>query len=537
MNNEFKNKIKNMKLDLSNINKKSNHYDWVSSVGSVCHFSCDSFSGDFTILEYNKENRKIKIQYEDLPPYYIKPQDFANLNFKYYLDNFTSCDYHYNINDIIKNKKSTFIILDRKIEYIYNKNNRKTVIESYYCCCNTCNYKFWIKYTDLQVRKGCPCCSKKCVVVPGINDICTTDSWMIPYFQEGEEEARLYVSGSNKKIYPICPDCGKVKDKPMQISTIKQRHGIGCNCNDGISYPNKFSYAFIDQLPVCNHIKEYSPDWAKPYLYDNYFEYNNNKYILEMDGGIGHGNQTWEHEQDTKGKEIDNIKDNLAKENNIFVIRIDCKVSNVNYIKNNILDSQLNELFDLSNINWLKCDDYAQRNIVKDVCLFYENNNYPKYKIISDKFKISSSTITKYLNEGIKHGWCKSKEQIKLNKTIEICKYYTDNNCPSTTVMMKHFNITYNTLKKSLEYGEKQGWLIFDRKINSNRSHERDKKCIKIYDSEHKFVCQHIGFYDLVDNAKKIIGITLSGAQLYRAMKNHKLYKGYYFEYDNTEEK
>lgn len=370
MNSEFKDKIKNMKLDLSTINKKNNRYDWISSVGCVCNFSCDSFSGSFKILEYNKENRKIKVQYEDFTPYEMSTNNFINLNFKYYLDNFISYNYHYNIGDIIKNKKSNFTVIDRKIEYIYNKNNRRTVIESYYCRCNICGYKFWIKYTNLKNRKECTCCSKKLIVVPGINDIPTTDPWMIPYFQGGEEEAKLYTSGSNKEIYPKCPDCGKIKDKPMQIHTIKQRHGIGCTCNDGISYPNKFSYAFIDQLPVYNHIKEYSPNWAKPYLYDNYFEYNDNKYILEMDGGIGHGNQTWEHKQDILGKQTDELKDKLAKENNIYVIRIDCKISDMNYIKTNILNSQLNKIFDLSNIDWLKCDDYAQRNIVKEVCVF-----------------------------------------------------------------------------------------------------------------------------------------------------------------------
>lgn len=50
MNSEFKDKIKNMKLDLSTINKKNNRYDWISSVGCVCNFSCDSFSGSFKIL-------------------------------------------------------------------------------------------------------------------------------------------------------------------------------------------------------------------------------------------------------------------------------------------------------------------------------------------------------------------------------------------------------------------------------------------------------------------------------------------------------
>ena len=77
-------------------------------------------------------------------------------------------------------------------------------------------------------------------------------------------------------------------------------------------------------------MREYSRDWCgsgtrKAYSYDNYFEVNNKKYIVEMDGGLGHGKRTYKSsKKDTNGIKRDIIKDNLAKEHNIEIIRVEC---------------------------------------------------------------------------------------------------------------------------------------------------------------------------------------------------------------------
>ena len=57
----------------------------------------------------------------------------------------------------------------------------------------------------------------------------------------------------------------------------------------------------------------------------------------------------------------------MAKEHNIIVIRIDCKKSEKDYIKNNIIDSCLNDLFDLSNIDWDLCNKMGHKNLIKEV--------------------------------------------------------------------------------------------------------------------------------------------------------------------------
>ena len=74
--------------------------------------------------------------------------------------------------------------------------------------------EYWIIETDILQNHGCPvCCRNPQIVVKGINDIPTTAPWMIPYFQGGYEEAKLYTFSSSYKINPICPDCGNIKNK------------------------------------------------------------------------------------------------------------------------------------------------------------------------------------------------------------------------------------------------------------------------------------------------------------------------------------
>lgn len=269
-------------------------------------------------------------------------------------------------------------------------------------------YDHWIAEGAIKVGKRCACCCPSPqIVVPGINDIPTTTPWMIPYFQGGKDEAKLYTYRSTKMIYPKCPDCGRVKDKQISVSNIWADHSIGCICADAKSYPNKFAYALLEQLPVKNIKYEWQPDWLKPYHYDSYFEYNDNKYILEMDGGLGHGNNAYGNGKDIEGLQRDIIKDNLAKKHKIIVIRINCIKSDLNFIKNNILQSELNSILQLSNINWEYCDEFATSNYVKYICeLWNDTEHYYSSKDISKMLHISATTVNHYLNKGKAFDWC-----------------------------------------------------------------------------------------------------------------------------------
>ena len=120
----------------------------------------------------------------------------------------------------------------------------------------------------------------------GINDIPTTTPWMIPYFQGGYEEAKKYTSNSHQKIRPICPDCGRVKDKEMTLNTIYRNESIGCICSDNISYCEKFIFNVLSQLNLDfkTQLTKTTFKWIGHKRYDFYFKVDNEEIIIETHG-------------------------------------------------------------------------------------------------------------------------------------------------------------------------------------------------------------------------------------------------------------
>lgn len=276
--------------------------------------------------------------------------------------------------------------------------NNKTPMQ-FYC---SKNHRWPSIPTNILHGHECPYCAGY-KVWRGFNDLWTTHS-NIARLLKNPEYGYLYSYGSEKVLEFICPLCGNIIVKSIKDVV---SNGLFCyKCADtGISYPNKFGRAFLSQLPIDDYTPEYSPDWLKPYSYDNYFKYNNQEYILEMDGGIGHGNKKFKSkENDVDGAKRDQIKDTRAYERGFIVIRIDAKESNCEYIKNNILHSCLNDIFDLSAIDWLQCDMQAQKNLVREACTLYELGNSTSE--IAKLLHMNRTTILNYVVRGSKLGWC-----------------------------------------------------------------------------------------------------------------------------------
>ena len=264
----------------------------------------------------------------------------------------------------------------------------------------------WNAYpTHILRGHGCPVCSNK-VIIAGVNDLATVRPDLIDYFED-RHEAERHTIGCGCRVNVICPCCGHKKN--MLIHHLVTT-GFACPyCGDGVSYPNKFCRAMLSQID-CLHVKhEYQPNWAKPYFYDNYFEWNGNKYILEADGSQhftdnNFGRITLEQIQQT-----DKIKDDLAVNNDVVIIRIDCRKSELNYIKNNILNSMLSKIFDLSDIDWTMCEKNARTSLLEQICKFYNESNNRQIKYISEQFDLSVATVRKYLQRGNNIGICNYK--------------------------------------------------------------------------------------------------------------------------------
>ena len=125
-----------------------------------------------------------------------------------------------------------------------------------------------------------------------------------------------------------------------------------------------------------------------------------------MDGGLGHGHKEYKsNKKDINGAERDKIKDSLAYKHDIVVIRIDCLESDMNYIKSNILHSKLSKIFDLSHVDWFKCEEAAQNSLVKASCELYMSG-IQRTEDISKMLHIDKTTVRRYLKRGVKLGLC-----------------------------------------------------------------------------------------------------------------------------------
>lgn len=160
--------------------------------------------------------------------------------------------------------------------------------------------------------------------------------------------------------------------------------------------------------------REYSPTWCKfnfhgtekTGAYDIYFSINNHQYIVEMDGGLGHGNRTLRMKR-SDSLLIDSEKDRLAFDNGIHVIRIDCdygRNGRYEFIKNNILSSELPKIINMELIDLDRANLEAQSSLLIQCCNLW--NEGLSSKEIAKAIHVVGSTITHYLSTGSKLGIC-----------------------------------------------------------------------------------------------------------------------------------
>jgi hypothetical protein len=267
--------------------------------------------------------------------------------------------------------------------------------------CHICKGNWNAKATHILSGHGCPYCTGKSVL-RGFNDMWTTAP-EVARLLANPEDGYKYTRSSQEKVAFRCPDCGDISCK--RISNVYHQGWHCQKCSDGISYPNKFVRAFLSQLPVDNIDYEYSPDWAKPYFYDDYFEYNGTKYLVEADGEQHYRKRDFFDKTLEERFAIDNKKTNLAIENGFILIRIDCSESTMEFMKNSICNSMFNDIFDLQNIDWMLCETKSHKNIIKEVSFAYENITKDMAKL-TRMFGIAENTICSYLKTGYKCGWC-----------------------------------------------------------------------------------------------------------------------------------
>ncbi len=407
-------------VNLSSLPVTYRGIDWNEAAKRKCilNFIYGDITGTLKILSYS--HSYVDVEYCG-KIYNMNIENIRNCALGKMLGFITS-DHKFEVGTHIKDERRDYILTDMFIKH-YKNYNRKF----YKYRCNICGYVGEVcEGNIINLKYNCACCTGK-VVVEGVNDIPTTDPWMIDYFQGEYDEAKKYTHGSSKKIYPKCPDCNTICSKKVSICSIYYSKNSFCNCGDGRSYPEKFVYNFLIQFISSNDIiAQYNhshADWiTNNYRYDYYIK--NKNMIIEVHGNQHYSEKTFEY---CGGKSLNLVqktdmhKMTLAIDNKIsYYIILDCRFSNVEWIKKSIINSKLLEIFNINkkDIDWDYCERNAHSNIVKQVCEYKTNNQDKNADDICAYFNISKTTLSRYLNIGDGLGWCSKEIFFKNEKPI-----------------------------------------------------------------------------------------------------------------------
>ena len=383
-------------------------------------------------------------------------------------------DYNLNINNKFKS------INPKEVSYGSNGFNKKGY---WFKCLDHPEHKSEQKYINhfTKGQKGSLECNQ-----------CNTISITHPeldIFLVNKEDSLKYPAGYNKKIPVRCPNCGFEKD-------ILIRHlinnGFACSiCSDGIPYPERFMSCVLTQLEVIFKVQLSKTTfmWCGKYKYDNYI--NEINCIIET-----HGRQ---HYIESKGKwgslevvqKNDTNKLNLANKNGISnYIVIDCRISDIEFIKNSIMNSRLPELlnFKEEDIDWLKCHKDSCISAIKETCDYW-NNGIKNTSEIAKLIKVDRVTIVRYLSRGKDIGWCdydpiRISESHLISMSEENCKKVicltTGEIFNSQTEAENKYNICgvssccrkiYKSVGTHPETGEKLIWMFYDEYLTNNQTY------------------------------------------------------------------
>lgn len=249
--------------------------------------------------------------------------------------------------------------------------------------------------------------------------IINTAPWMMEYLVNKEDGYRLSRS-SREQVMMQCLRCGH---QHVRSPVLLGKYGIACpKCGDGVSYSNKLMFNVLEQLHT-DFQYEISQatqgfEWIpNNYRYDFYFQSDNIAYFLEMDGHY--------HTFCQKTKHRDAIKNQLAQDHNIQIIRIPCDYDNsvhkLTFVKEQIMQSILPSIlcFNEQDVDWQKCDLYANSSLVMKTCELW-NDGIRNTLDISEILPICRLTVINYLRIGASLGLCDYDAQVEHNKALQL---------------------------------------------------------------------------------------------------------------------
>lgn len=412
-------------VDLSGLeHNKNGTVRWKDSVGRKIHFKYKDVESDIVILEYtNAHSIKICI-INCIDEYTICSDNILNGKLGAAVKKITR-EFRYCVGDVVNDS------------LLITSAYRRGKCKYYTYRCLIDGYNGSIYEENIKKGAGCPVCAGRIVLV-GYNDIATVRPDVATLFLN-TDDALKYSEYSHRYAYFKCPRCGNIIY--ASITTVSY-YGLHCRmCSDGISYSEKFVFDCLQQ--ICNIHKENKQlqnfemqktfAWSKNIqcenkklsgnkIYDFYIPLYN-EIIIET-----HGEQHFKHcffhtrnGSKTFKEELENdkLKMDLAISNNILphnYIQLDCRHSNMDYIKNSIMSSVLPELLDFSenDIDWNECNSIATSSRVYEACELWNEGIYT-INDIANKMKLTTATIRNYLRRSFELGVLQNPPKYLLN--------------------------------------------------------------------------------------------------------------------------
>lgn len=313
--------------------------------------------------------------------------------------------FKYNLGEIINDK----LILT---QYYVKKEKQKKKFYKYKCIkCGFVGEK-----SEYDLSKGCPICNSNRYIHSNINSIKVTDPQV--YELIIDDDACNYSRGSSHKVNWKCPNCGNINHTQIKHLT---KDSLPCKyCSDGVSFPEKILNSVMVQI-------------SKTYENQKIFSWSQYKKYDVYDAGIFieiHGQQHYLKSFETCGGRTlceeqinDSVKMKLAKENDlnyIDYITIDARFSDFDFIKRNILKSNLSNYYDLSIIDWGSVKNNVGKSLTAEAGKLH-NSGYDSMQI-SILLNVSRGTAIKYLHTATSLGICNyNPKELTSNKKRIIC--------------------------------------------------------------------------------------------------------------------
>lgn len=426
-------------VDMTNCIKEGAKINWKKSIGKHITGCYKNIDFDFKIVDYDSKHNKLTVLLngEEKELYYSDIKHFKGFDI---LFGIKSYGFKYEIGQRIVDYKDDgtikrdFTIIDRK----KGKDSTGHSWKYYKVKCNKCGFdggehyyngeykkEYWIKEAQINNKNGLGCCSSQ-FCVKGINDMWTTNP-DIAELLSNKEDGYKYTMGTGTKLYFKCPYCGR--DNLIQPVNVKKFNKVNCTCSDGVSYPEKFMASLLEQLNI-EFIKEIKFDWCKFIFKDKEtfgrydFYIPSKQLIIEMDGGFHNQNNSLNGKTVQDSKYLDKIKDELAIQHNLKIIRINCDYPCISkrfkFIKENTI-KELNNIFALSNVDWEKCNEYTYKNLYKEICDYWNNKKDKKsIKIVAKELSLGTTQVSNALKIGNELGWCEYSKKVNYKNDIYI---------------------------------------------------------------------------------------------------------------------